>query len=94
MTNIPPCIAVVQRWNSNLHGISSTETPYVNYMETKYLLSWDTHYYDSDTDTDDEGNSIQNFLNSIEAFLKYQLSTKVEAILKVRKSNLKMVFCI
>jgi hypothetical protein len=37
---------------------------------------------------------ISKFLNSIEAFLKYLLSTKVEAILKVRKSNLKMVFCI
>ena len=56
MTNIPPCIAVVQRWNSNLHGTSSDEGPYINYMQTKYLLSWDTHYYDSDTDTDDEGN--------------------------------------
>ena len=53
---MPPCIAVVQRWNSNLHGTSSDEEPYINYMQTKYLLSWDTHYYDSDTDTDDEGN--------------------------------------
>ena len=56
MTNIPPCIAVVQRWNPNYHGTSSDEGPYINYMQTKYLLSWDTHYYDSDTDTDDEGN--------------------------------------
>ena len=56
MSNIPPCIAVVQKWNSNLHGISSTEVQYIDYMETKYLLYWNTHYYDSDTDTDDEGN--------------------------------------
>ena len=53
MTNIPPCIAVVQRWNSNYHGVSSNEYSYIDYMEKKYLLSWDTHYYDSDTDTDD-----------------------------------------
>ena len=56
MSNIPPCIAVVQKWNSFQHGISNNEERYVDYLETKYLLSWDTHYYDSDTDTDDEGN--------------------------------------
>jgi len=55
-TNTPPCIAVIQKWNLSYHGINISEGPYVNYMETKYLLSWDTHYYDSDTDTDDEGN--------------------------------------
>ena len=53
MTNIPPCIGVIQKWNSSYHGISSNERPYINYMETKYLLSWDTHYYDSDTDSED-----------------------------------------
>ena len=56
MSNIPPCIAVVQKWRERIHGISSNEVQYVDYMKTKYLLYWDTHYYDSDTDTDDEGN--------------------------------------
>jgi len=56
MSNIPPCIAVVQRWNPNYHGTSTDEGQYINYMQTKYLLAWDTHYYDSDTDTDEEGN--------------------------------------
>ena len=56
MSNIPPCIAVVQKWNYNLHGISNNEIQYIDYMETKYLLSWDTHYYETDTDTDEEGN--------------------------------------
>ena len=53
MTNIPPCIGVIQKWNSSYHGVSNNEGPYINYMQTKYLLSWDTHYYDSDTDSED-----------------------------------------
>ena len=27
-----------------------TDEKYINYLSTKYLLCWDTHYYDSDTD--------------------------------------------
>ena len=56
MSNIPPCIAVVQKWNASYHGIDLSEGPYINYMQTKYLLCWDTHYYETDTDTDEEGN--------------------------------------
>ncbi len=50
MSNVPPCIAVIRKWNKNKHGISSDEEKYTNYLSTKYLLCWDTHYYDSDTD--------------------------------------------
>ena len=50
MSNVPPCIAVVQKWNKDKHGIDSTDEKYINYLSTKYLLCWDTHYYDSDTD--------------------------------------------
>ena len=50
MSNVPPCIAVIQKWNKDKHGISSDEEKYTNYLSTKYLLCWDTHYYDSDTD--------------------------------------------
>ena len=50
MSNVPPCIAVIQKWNKGRHGISSDEEKYTNYLSTKYLLCWDTHYYDSDTD--------------------------------------------
>lgn len=50
MSNIPPCIAVIQKWDKNEHGIDSDEEKYINYLSTKYLLCWDTHYYDSDTD--------------------------------------------
>ncbi len=50
MSNVPPCIAVIQKWNMDRHGIDSTDEKYINYLSTKYLLEWDTHYYDSDTD--------------------------------------------
>ena len=50
MSNVPPCIAVIQKWNKDKHGINSDEEKYTNYLSTKYLLCWDTHYYDSDTD--------------------------------------------
>ena len=50
MSNVPPCIAVIQKWNKDEHGIDSTDEKYINYLSTKYLLCWDTHYYDSDTD--------------------------------------------
>ena len=50
MSNVPPCIAVIQKWNKNEHGIDRTDEKYINYLSTKYLLCWDTHYYDSDTD--------------------------------------------
>jgi len=54
MSNIPPCIAVIQKWNKDKHGIDRTDEKYINYLSTKYLLCWDTHYYDSDTDDEYE----------------------------------------
>ena len=31
MSNVPPCIAVIQKWNKDKHGISSDEEKYTNY---------------------------------------------------------------
>uniref|UniRef100_A0A6C0J947 Uncharacterized protein n=1 Tax=viral metagenome TaxID=1070528 RepID=A0A6C0J947_9ZZZZ len=52
-TNTPPCVAVIQKWRESYHGVSSNETECVKYLSTKYLICWDTHYYDSDS-SDDE----------------------------------------
>lgn len=57
MSNVPPCIAVIQKWNKDKHGISSDEEKYTNYLSTKYLFCRHTHYYDSDTDYSDTDDS-------------------------------------
>ena len=60
-TDNPPCIAVIQKWRECTHGISEDEIDYVNFLKTKYLICWDTHYYDSDLSDEeyDEYDTIE-----------------------------------
>jgi len=60
-TDNPPCIAVIQKWRECTHGVSEDEIDYVNFLRTKYLICWDTHYYDSDLSDEeyDEYDTIE-----------------------------------
>jgi len=60
-TDNPPCIAVIQKWRECTHGVSEDETDHVNFLRTKYLICWDTHYYDSDSSDEeyDEYDTIE-----------------------------------
>ena len=41
MTNIPPCIGVIQKWNSSYHGVSNNEGPYINYKLERKIEKMD-----------------------------------------------------
>ena len=66
-TDNPPCIAVIQKWRECIHGISEDEADYVKFLGTKYLICWDTHYYDSDS--------------SVEPFDEYDTTEQIDSAL-------------
>jgi hypothetical protein len=43
-------MAVIQKWCADTHGFYTNEEKYSKFLSTKYLLCWDTHYYDSDSE--------------------------------------------
>jgi len=67
-TNTPPCIAVIQKWRPYWHGTSEGERKFINYLSTKYLLCWDTHYYDSDSSDEeyDEYSPTEQIDNALD----------------------------
>jgi len=92
-TDNPPCIAVVQKWRESFHGISEDETEYVKFLSTKYLMCWDTHYYDSDSsdveyddyDTVDQIDSALDFVGSRDihtSFIESSWETRFPCIIR------------
>ena len=98
MNNVSPCIAVIQKWNKDIHGISWYEKKYTSYLSTKYLLCWDIHYYYSDTDEEEDTTTRYLNVHSLNEALSFVgtlgLGNEIPCIIKKTYVYKDRTFCI
>ena len=57
--NNGPYLAVIAQWDKERHGIIPGEEKLCDYLSTKKLMCWDSHYYDSDTEDEMSVNTVE-----------------------------------